>query len=406
MFVGNFISQIIREMWLCKLRLSLAIFCIAFGTFIMSMLLALSLGFYKTGMSNLKGIVDNTCIVWQGIGSKSYKGYPKGQANDITISDVIELPKIFPNIKATSTHLTAKASVGYAGKTYSKIVNGITLGYTRLNKYELTTGGRFFNKIDMENRARVTILSEKMAKDLFGNKKVLNEKILIDGVPFVVIGVLKKRTGGYVLEKDVLITHQSYVSLYGKQPIQFFQVLVKSGTKFIDFEQTLRNYFAQKKHFDKSDKRALGFWSSSEISDFVHWFMIGVHLFLTMCGLMVLGVGSIGVANIMFLIVEEKTYAIGMQKVLGATNQQIFMQLFFEAFTIVGIGGFLGTIVSFFTIIFLQHTTLLPSWLGIPVMSWPTIIFTVFILTLTTLVTGFFPARRAAKMDPIEALSS
>jgi putative ABC transport system permease protein len=148
----------------------------------------------------------------------------------------------------------------------------------------------------------------------------------------------------------------------------------------------------------------MGFWGSYEIYKFMHWFLLAVQSFLSACGIMILAVGSIGVANMMFLIVTERTYEIGLRKAIGATDKQIFLQLLFEVLIIMTVGGGLGIGAAFFTITFLQHIITLPQWLGVPTLSWATGFMTIFILALIGLITGFFPARRAAKMDPIEAL--
>ena len=228
-------------------------------------------------------------------------------------------------------------------------------------------------------------------------------RFLINNIPFTVIGVLAENNGD--TGDRVIISNQSYTTLYGDTYVSFFWVLPKPDTDPVQFEHLLRSYFARKCHFDKNDKGALGLWSSYKMSQFIRWFFIGVQLFLGACGAMILAVGSIGVANIMFLIVTERTYEIGLRKAIGATDRQILLQLLFEALIIIGIGGCLGICIALVTIITLQHITL-PHWLGTPVLSWITVGITIFILGLVGLIVGFFPARRAARMDPIEALMS
>lgn len=408
MQITIFARQIFYEMWLHKLRSSLAIFCIAFGTLTVVMLLALGSGFHEASLRKMSDMVDGSFAVWLGERGKSYNGYPKGQVNHMTTIDVLTLPKIFPMIEAVSPQTSKLAVLSYSGKAYTKMVKGVGVGPddARLRKIKLITGSRFINQIDVRSKARVAVISSRTKDLLFGSGNALGLKFLIDGVPFTVIGVLTKDAAKqHSFGDEVFISNQSYAVLYGATYTDFFFVLTKPNTDPVLFEQLLRGYFAQKYHFAKNDKQAFGLWGATKIFQFMRWFFVGLQLFLAACGVMVLGVGSVGVANIMFLIVTERTYEIGLRKAIGATDQQILLQLLSEALTIIGVGGCLGIGISFFAIIILQHMTL-PSWLGTPVLSWATVGITIFVLALIGLITGFFPARRAARMDPIEALMS
>jgi len=387
-------------MWLHRLRYSLAIFCIAFGTFSVVMLLALGTGFHKAFLRDMSGVADGFFAVWSNRSEKSYEGYPKGRVIRMTINDALELPKAFPSIEAISIQLSKSAILSYSGKAYTRMVVGISADHSRLFKTKMTTGSRMINKIDIERQARVAIISNKMKEILFSKNNAIGSIFLINGVPFTVIGVLSINNRH---DHDVFISYKSYEALYDNKYIDVFFALPKPDTNPKQFEQLLRSYFSQKLHFDKNDKGALNLWGSTKTFQFIRWFLIGIQLFLGVCGIMILAVGSIGVANIMFLIVTERTYEIGLRKAIGATDRQILLQLLFEALIIIGVGGFLGISIAFTAITILQYITL-PDWLGTPVLSWVAVGVTIFILALIGLVAGFFPARRAARMDPIEAL--
>ena len=398
------IRQILYEMWLHKLRSGLAIFCIAFGTIAVVMLLALGTGFHEASRRNMQGNVSGSFAVWLGRSEKSYEGYPKGRFNHMTIADILELPKIFPNIEAVSPQTFNSAVLSYAGKAYTKHIIGVAPDHERLFKIKLTPGSRFINKIDVERQARVVVISNKIKEILFGqNNDAIGLKFLINNIPFTVIGVLPKENKHRFFDDKVFISNQSYAALYGDKPVDFFLILPKPDVDSVQFEQLMRSYFAHKYHFDKNDKGALQLWGSSKMFQFIRWFFVGLQLFLGACGAMILAVGSIGVANIMFLIVTERTYEIGLRKAVGATDRQILLQLLFEALTIIGIGGCLGLGIALGAITILQQITL-PDWIGVPVISWTTVGITIFALGLIGLIAGYFPARRAAKMDPIEAL--
>jgi len=397
------IPQILFELWRHKLRSSLAIFCIAFGVFSVVMLLALGESFHLANKKSVMGIADDSFYVGFNKSSKSSQGYSRGQTINTTITEIMGLENIFPEISAVSTMLYRNAKLSYAGKVYNEGVRGVGPQFTSLFRIKLTADSRFINQLDVDRGARVVVISDKIKKILFGERQAIGEKILIDNTPFTVIGVVARDKNESGRFEEIFISSQAYEKLYGDIKVHVFFVLVKPGINRVQFEQLLRGYFARKYHFDKDDKEAMDFWGSNKIHKFFQWFFIIVQIFLGFCGLMILAVGSVGVANIMFLIVTERAYEIGLRKALGASDKQILLQLFFEALVIVGVGGGLGLIAAFFTIIFLQYITL-PNWIGVPELSWITAVVTVFVMGLVGLVSGFFPARRASKIDPVEAL--
>ena len=138
--------------------------------------------------------------------------------------------------------------------------------------------------------------------------------------------------------------------------------------------------------------------------DFFQWFFKSINLFLGFCGLLTLAVGGISVANMMFLIVTERTPEIGLKLALGAKDKHILGQVLLESFVIVFLGGLLGFLVSSLVLISLADISL-GGWLGTPSLSIPVLIGTVIILAFVALLSGFFPALRASRLQPVEALS-
>lgn len=403
MYLITITQQIFAELMTHKLRSSLAIFCIAFGALAIVVLLALGTGFCEAS-KNLFSITSGTFAVGMGRTEKSYGGYSKGRFNSLMYADVMELPRIFPSIAMVSPQRMKTASISYNGKAYTKRVIATAPEVRQLEKIKLTTGSRFINQIDVKNNARVAILGEKIKQILFGSVNALGKQFLINGVPFMVVGVIHKDTKRSHFADRVFVSNQAYMTLFDDPYINFFFVLPKPDVNPVQFEQLLRGHFARKYCFDKNDKGALRVWSSYKFFQFIKWFLVGIRLFLGFCGAMILVVGSIGVANIMFLIVTERTYEIGLRKAIGATDRQILEQLLFEALMIIGIGGGLGISVAIMIVKLLQKITL-PAWLGTPELSWQTMVITIIILALTGLIAGFFPAKKAARLDPIEALT-
>lgn len=404
MNINIFLPQIIHDLWRHKLRSGLAIFCIAFGVFAVVMLTAFGESFYERNATQMMDIASDTFFVWMGKSSQSASGYPKGQMNPITSSMLMELPKILPQVKWVSPEMNRKATLNYNGKRYDKSVYGVSSDYSFLAKIKLVAVSRFINHADIAQTANVVVISSEIKEIFFGKEDALHKKILVNDVPFTVVGVVAKdKSHNYNNDRNLFISYKSYEKIFGDDRVYFFMIAPNFGTDFIQFEKLLRGHFADKCHFNKNDPGPLNFWGTSKVYKFFHWFFLTLKIFLSACGLMILSVGSVGVANIMFLIVTERTYEIGLQKVLGATDRQILLQLFFEAVFMIGLGGILGISLAVLAITILPYTNL-PQWLTALRLSGSTLSITLVILALVALIAGFFPANRAAKMDPMEAL--
>ena len=143
----------------------------------------------------------------------------------------------------------------------------------------------------------------------------------------------------------------------------------------------------------------------AQVAEFFSAFFRGVQLFLGFCGAMTLGVGGVGVANIMFLVISERTREIGLRMALGAKSHHILAQILLEAFVIVMLGALIGFSVSWLIVTSLQIIPL-PEWIGMPQISMSVVYMTMLVLSLVGLLAGFFPAKRASLLDPVVALTS
>jgi len=392
-------------MWARKVRSVLALFGIIWGTISVILLLALGTGFHDASLQNVMRVADGTFFVIINKTSKSYDGYPKGQPINIKSSVIMNLPKAVPDISMVSPMLNASTNVNFAKNMTKATIYGASVNLSKLVKLDLTENSRFLNKLDIENANRVAVLGYKIKDRLFGNKPALGKKITIKNVQFTIIGLLEKPNMHHrdSHNNDVIIPYTTYINLFSDVNSDFFVALPNPSVNPDQVQQSLREYFAHQYHFDKSDKTALRIFDTTKIFQFFKWFFFGIQLFLGLCGALTLAVGSLGVANIMFLIVSERTREIGLRMSIGAKDWQILLQIMLEATIIVGLGGAIGFLISVFTVKILSMITL-PSWLGTPEISVISVIVTIGILSLLGIFSGLFPARKAAHMDPVEAI--
>jgi putative ABC transport system permease protein len=274
-----------------------------------------------------------------------------------------------------------------------------------MRKINIAPGGRFLNQLDINNKHFVIVLGNKLKKELFGDKPALGQDVKIKTVNFNVVGVMQAGNKNIYnfYEDKAIIPYSAYISLWGDENVMYFIAHPDIRIDLKQTEQAMRSYFAHKLHFDKTDKVALRVFNTTKIYKFLKWFFIGVQLFLGICGALTLAVGCLGVANIMFLIVTERTREIGVKMAVGASTWHIILQIMLEALIIVGLGGAIGFLVAYAVTVILQHAPL-PQWIGTPTISNLSVIVTISVLSLLGLISGYFPARRAASMDPVDAL--
>ena len=192
--------------------------------------------------------------------------------------------------------------------------------------------------------------------------------------------------------------------MFGDDNVSSFVIMPKNPAEAGNIQNMIKRYWSRVFHFNIKDKQAIRFFDLRGAFEFFQWFFTSIQMFLGFCGLLTLAVGGISVANMMFLIVTERTPEIGLRLALGAKDSHILGQILIEAFVIVFLGGLLGFLISGAFLGVLNNIQL-PSWIGKPELSWQVLLGTVIVLAVVAFLSGFFPARKASKLAPVEALS-
>ncbi len=391
-----------------KLRTFLAMFGIVWGTIAVVVLFSLGQGFYQYQKKQIFFLSSGTIWAFPSTTSKPYQGMPQGRKINIKASDLMQMGRVLTGIHAISPAMSEAGKntiIRYQSELSVGPLIGVGSVYRQLRKIQVQPGGRFLSPLDIQSASHVIFLGYKIKARLFAQRPAIGKKVYVNGIPFTVVGVRQQTTSRKRrAAMRSLIPYTTFIAIYGDQNVQQFYVLPKANVSADNLKQDIRNYFANRYHFDPSDTQAITMPDFGKFLQFITWIFRAIEIFLIFCGLMTLGVGAVGVANIMFLIVSERTAEIGLRMAVGARDFHIMFQILLEGSLIVLLGGLIGFTIAVSCVTILQHIQL-PSWLGTPVLSTTSIWMTWCILAITAYSAAYFPAKRAAKMQPVTALS-
>ncbi len=406
-----FFKLILREFKSQKLRMALTIAGITWGTIAITLLMAFSMGIEKQMMKASSGLGKGIVVLWPGQTSMVYEGLPQGRRIHFAPEDMQLIKDRIPEIdKISGEYLRWGVNVEYGRINALKMVSGVYPEFGDLRSHYPQMGGRFLNNLDLEQKRRVVFLGDKVAKEIFGSTDPIGKLVTLNSVPFEVIGVMTKKLQNSMYhgpdDDCLVIPASSFVMIFGDPWYDDFVYSVKPGVDTRDVEKTLLRLFGSKYRFNPEDERALWFWDIKRDAEIQEKVFLGITIFMWFIGGMTLVIAGVGVANIMYVAVRERTKEIGTKIALGAEKRHITVQFMTEALTIAFTGGFLGLAISaliakLFGLIPMEGAL---EFLGRPDINWPVALITVATLSLIGFLAGFFPARKAASINPVEAL--
>jgi putative ABC transport system permease protein len=406
-------SQFSSAGQLQKKRALLTIASIAWGTVAILLLLAFGEGLKRQMDKNRRAMGENISVLWPGETTKAYKGLPPGRPIRPRVDDLEFIRSRMPELKSVIGELVSwRTSVAYGRKTINGRINGVNYEYGDARKHYPVAGGRWLSPEDDRQRRRVVFLGNEMADDLFGPENPVGKTILINNAPYIVIGVMQKKTqmGAYQGPdaQHGCIPISTFRAQFGRERLNNLLLETHSPAEMEGALKRYNDLMGPKLGYDPTDDRAFGTWNTVKSSEITGNILIGIQLFLGIVGALTLLIGGVGVANIMFAVIKERTREIGVKMALGAKARWIIWPFVLEALVYTFIGGAIGiTIAAALT----AAATFLPiennevmSFLGRPTLSPQIGIATSAILGLIGLMAGYFPARRAARVDPAATL--
>jgi putative ABC transport system permease protein len=392
-------------------RTALTMLGMAWGIATVVMLLAYGDGFGRACTNIFANFGTKLFILVPGRSSMQAGGEKAGSPVRLTLDDIDLLTSNIPQISHITPSSEKQATLQYEARSFTMNVTG---EYPNaLDIRALTLGqGRFYNPEDQIQRARVAVIGSETKDKLFSGRNAIGEHIRIDGISFEVIGVLsaKMQAGDDDVNRVVYIPFTTMSDLQDTHYLGSIWFNYETND-YMRIEQSVRYLLGTQHKFSPSDRRAL---YVANLMVQVHQFellTIGLKVLLGFIGTLTLGIGGVGLMNIMLVSVTQRTREIGVEKALGARQSHIFFQFLAEAMTITFIGGLLGIILAYVVSFSVGRLTLYSAMAknaeagDVRLLINPvTLLVSVFILAFVGLISGMVPAIRASRLDPIEAL--
>jgi putative ABC transport system permease protein len=392
-------------------RIALTVMAIGWGTLSIVLLLSFGEGMKRAFGKGKRGMGEGIGILWPGATTRAYAGLPSGRSVSFTDEDAALLAARIPELAALSREYSARRGLSVGGKTVNARIRGVDPSFGWMRNIIPQAGGRFIDELDLRDKRRVVVLGDELARDLYGSEDVVGRTLQINQSTFLVIGVMQKKLqmGMYAGpdRSQSSIPGTTFKSMFTEDRIGNLVYRPLRPELGDVAKAELYRVMGSKYHFDPEDTRALGVWDTREMQRINDNIAIGIQLFLGIIGALTLLVGGMGVANIMFAVVKERTREIGVKMALGAKQRQVMLPFVLEALLMTVLGGVLGTAVSLGLIALIAALPLKGEafdFLGRPTFS-PTIAAaTAAVLGTIGGLAGLFPARQASSVNPAVSL--
>src|SRR6266478_4895771 len=409
--VLDILGQILRTLWAHKLRSFLTMFGVAWGVGSLLLLVGLGEGFRSGNKRALAEFGENIMFIFPGRAPAVAGSMNSARNYLLTYRDYADIRKEAPHVRNASPVLSRDdvRAVSEFASANGQIV-GVEPQYNEIRYLPLKLG-RWFNDLDEGQRRNVIVLGDELTRNLFSGRPAVGVTVLLNGIRFEVIGTLKRigrgdenltNMRGYI-PFQVMATNFPLKGANHQNSISFIEYQPRVTAEHLLAQDDVHKIVARNHGLDVGDESAFDVWDTIKESKMVGTIFDVMNMFLGAVGMVTLALGAIGVINIMLVAVSERTHEIGLRKALGATNRSILFHFFLEGLLLTLGSGLIGIGLAG-GLMALMGGIHGPGGFDPPKLVPMSAVLAIGSLTLAGVVAGLYPARKAAMLQPVEAL--
>ncbi len=406
------LREITQDLFYEKTRTILTIIAIAWGTFSIAITLAVGEGLRLNFARTLANAGDRLLMVYPGVTSKNYRGIGVNEPLKLTKKDFKSIVAL-PNINGATIQYNFETKLRYRGHETREAFRAVSPAYAVTHYIKVGVRQRFISTLDGQNRSSVIVIGANVAKELFPNEDMIGKTVYIDNHPFKVVGIMQPKpqlTGSDIPDEWLnFIPFTTYELLHGPESVDLIAVAYKDFKALPQIKANIQKVVAFNHNVDPTDVSIVNFSDIAEQQEEINNFFINMQIFLGVVGGLALLLAGVGIANVMYAAVRRSTHQIGIRMALGATTKNILSHYIFGSLIATIVGGIIGIIMAtvlVYVVSLIPLTGELIQFTGKPkpVLSFLVLIIVVIVLGIVGFLAGLFPALKATKIDPAEAL--
>lgn len=390
-----------------KLRTFLTAFSVAWGVFMLIILLGSGNGLENGVRDQFRSSAVNTLWVWGGETTVPYKGLQPGRDITFENKDYEDVKRDVNGIEylAGRTFVWGDNTISYKSEYGNYEIRSVHPDYGPIEKVTILEG-RYINNFDVNKSSKVTTISIDVQTSLFKDEKAMGKYLNVNGIPFKVVGVYEDIDGRDNNQRVIYIPISTAQKVFmNNDRVGTMAVTVASNDvgESEKMSENIRALIARNHRFDVKDDNAMFIWNGLEEFKRFQDLFAAIRMFIWVVGIGTIIAGIVGVSNIMMIAVKERTKEIGIRKSMGATPSSIIILIMQEAIFITGLAGYTGLVLGV-GLLELVSPYVQSEFFRNPEANLVVAISATVLLVISGMVAGFFPARKAASIRPVEAL--